>query len=442
MNKNYFNGYKINAPQRHQIEFKFTCLEDLVPENHPARSIWEFVQEMDTTRCYDDIKTFIGKQGRSTTSPEVLLTLWMYSLMQGNGSGRKLSELCKNHNVYKWIAGGAPINRDMLNDFRSHDPFKFEDLLVSCLSVMLKHEVISDEDFAQDGTKVKANAGLNSFRKEKSLKQLETELRAYIKQLLKEVDSSENFYDKRQKENKLRHTVEKQKRVKSALEALRRAQEEKIHNKEKNRKKYTEAEIENVKASTTDSDARKMKMGDQGFRLAYNVQFATGMDSRVIYGVDVVNTSDPGTSPQMIGKVTSLLRKLNMRIIKYWFADSAYSSKDDVETVQELFPEIVYFAPPKVHKKVNPRKHLKKDSLAVKAWRDLIDDVVVKEKYKKRCSTAEFSNAQTKNHGFIKFMVRGLAKVKGSAIMQAIAFNIQRFFNLKKAKNSLDAVTV
>src|SRR6476620_587861 len=143
--------YKIIAPQREQIEMQFASLDMLIANNHPVRAVWGFVNEMDTRACFDKIKSLSGRDGRPTTSPKILLTLWIYSLMEGNGSARRLADLCKNHNVYKWIAGGAPINRTMLAEFRSQDPFKFEELLVSCLAVMLKHGVIKDEDFEQDG---------------------------------------------------------------------------------------------------------------------------------------------------------------------------------------------------------------------------------------------------------------------------------------------------
>lgn len=423
--------YKTRGPVRNQLEMQFSCLDMLIPEDHPVRNIWDFIQEMDTRSCFDKIKSFIGCQGRSTTNPNILLTLWIYSLMDGNASARKLEELCKNHNVYKWIAGGAPINRTMLADFRSHDLFKFEDLLVSCLAVMLKHGVIKDEDFAQDGTRVKANAGFNSFRREDSLEKLEAELKTYIKQLEEEAKASESNYERRQKERKQQYAIEKRERVQKALDELKSAREVRVENAQKNHEKLEKEDLNNVRASVTEPEVRKMKMGDGGFRLAYNVQFATGLDSRVIYGVDVVNTLDPGTAPWMIGKVNSLLQRLKMRTIRYWFGDSAYSSKEDVETVAELYPEVTYYGPPKVRKGIDPKKYVKNDSESVKRWRDLIGNEKIEELYKKRCSTAEFSNAQTKNHGFKEFLVRGHEKVKGATILQAIAHNIQRFLALK-----------
>src|SRR5580692_12373354 len=93
--------YKVLCPNRIQIEFQMTCLDDLIPEDHRARAIWEFAEKMEIDACYDEILTYRGDVGRSTTAPKVLLCLWIYSIMDGNISARKLEELCKYHNVYK-----------------------------------------------------------------------------------------------------------------------------------------------------------------------------------------------------------------------------------------------------------------------------------------------------------------------------------------------------
>lgn len=180
-------------------------------------------------------------------------------------------------------------------------------------------------------------------------------------------------------------------------------------------------------------------MGDGGFRLAYNVQFATGLDSRVIFGVDVVNSLDPGTAPRLMAQVHSRLTKLNMLAPKNWIGDGAYSGKDDLNAAAELFPNCRYYAPPQGCDAEKAKKHRKKDSEAIKKWRDMIDTPETKEIYKKRCSTAEFSNAQVKNFGFREFLVRGIIKAKGMALLHAFAQNVSRYFDLYCKKQ--DSVT-
>ena len=101
--------------------------------------------------------------------------------------------------------------------------------------------------------------------------------------------------------------MERQQRVAQALEQLARVEEQK--NKKAVAKKEHESDEQYKKrseprASSTDSQARVMKMADGGFRPAYNVQFATSTDSQVIVGVDVNNIgSDLGQLSPMLDQV-------------------------------------------------------------------------------------------------------------------------------------------
>jgi len=420
------SNYKLKTPCRNQIEMQFKSLDDLLASDHKARDIWEFVQSMDCSPCFEVLKTFYGGDGRPATSPQVLLALWIYSILDGNISARKLAELCKNHNAYKWIAGGIPINRTTLSEFRSLNPLLFEDLLTNCLAVMLKAGLINDTDFAQDGTRIKANAGFNSYHREEKLEKIREEVKRYIKQLKLE----EDIYDKQEHAKKERIAKDRLRRVEEALKILEKERSLKEENGTRYREPPSEEDLKEVRASTTDPIARKMKMGDGGFRLAYNVQLATGIDSRVVYGADVTTTLDPGTSPKMMVLVHNRLRKLKMDNAKNWIGDSAYSGKGDVEVAAEQYPNCRYYAPPKARKGIDPKKHLKTDSEAVKKWRDLIDTIEVNELYKRRCSTAEFSNAQMKNRGLGELFVRGLEKVKSNILLNVIAQSMSRYFDL------------
>jgi transposase len=441
MNNNadfHTSNIKLIGPCRNQMEMQFDCLDMLLPPEHLARSVWEFVEAMDTRPCFSYVNTFFGYKGRSTTSPNILLAIWLYSILDGNCSARKLDILCKNHNAYKWIAGGAPINRTMLADFRSKDPMKFEDLLTSCLAVMLQAGLIKDEDFSQDGTRVKANAGFNSFHRGESLEQLKEEITLYITEIRRE--DTENGYEKREKEKKIRIRADRLKRVQEALDTLEKEKAIKKEKGKKNGHPPSEEDLKEMRASTTDPAVRKMKMGDGGYRLAYNVQFATGMDSRVIFGTDVVTTLDPGTAPRMMAKVHARLHKLRMAPPKNWVGDAAYSGQEDLNTITEIFPNCRYYAPAQVNKGIDPKRHRRTDSEAVKKWRNMLGTEESKKLYKNRCSTAEFSNAQVKNRGLRQFLVRGIEKVKGMTLLHAIAQNISRFFDLCKKNEATVSV--
>jgi transposase len=434
MNITSSNLYKLRNPCRNQVEMQMKSLDDLLPSAHKARAVWEFVEKMDLTSCFEEILSYKNLAGRPTTSPKVLLSLWLYSIIDGNTSARRIVDLCLYHDAYKWIAGGTEINRTMLSDFRSQNSEKFDDLLISCLAVMVKSEILSDDDFAQDGTRVKANAGFNSYRRQESLEALKDEMSNYIKKLEIENLKNPKAYDERSLAAKKRAALEKAERINQALANLEESKKKKIEAGKKTRQPPKEKELKETRASTTDPEARKMKMGDGGYRLAFNVQFATGTKSRVIFGTTVVNTLDPGTSPVMMQKVHSTLEKLGMPSAKGWNADAAYSSKGDVEAVASLFPNCNYYSPAKLKKNIDPKKNQKNDTEAIKNWRATLDSEEMKTSYKNRCSTAEYSNAQTKSQGMTEFLIRGIRKAKAMVNLHAISHNICRFWDLTSRK--------
>jgi transposase len=220
--------YKLLNPCRDQFEYREFCLDNILPPDHRARAVWEFVEKMNIDSCFNELLSYKNVAGRSTTSPKVLLCLWIYSIMDGNISARKLEELCLYHDAYKWIAGGTPINRTMLSNFRSKNSEKFEDLLTSCLAVMVLSDVISDQDLSQDGTRVKANAGVNSFRTKGTLENMKMQMSERLKQLELEQKKNPNAYDARTKVVQERAIRERSERINQALVNLEESKKKRL----------------------------------------------------------------------------------------------------------------------------------------------------------------------------------------------------------------------
>ena len=84
------------------------------------------------------------------------------------------------------------MNYDLLNTFRSENGELWERLLTDSVAVLLHQQLITLEEVAQDGMKVRAHAGSSSFRKGDTLDAALVEARAHVEQLKRdhEVDSS------------------------------------------------------------------------------------------------------------------------------------------------------------------------------------------------------------------------------------------------------------
>ena len=81
-----------------------------------------------------------------------------------------------------------------------------------------------------------------------------------------------------------------------------------------------------ARTSTTDPDARVMKLMDGGFRPAYNVQFATDVDGRAVVGVAVTNGGEQAALVPMLTQVQARTG----RTPQAWLADGGYVSIEGI----------------------------------------------------------------------------------------------------------------
>jgi len=210
---------------------------------------------------------------------------------------------------------------------------------------------------------------------------------------------------------------------------------------------------EDARASSTDAQATVMKMGDGGYRPAYNTQFATDCDSQVIIGVDVVNIgSDMGQLAPMVEQV----EKRCECTPDEWLVDGGYPKHGQLDAVSGK--TTVYAPVPDAKKTKNAKtdgddkadqtqsgktidKYAPKasDSDAVAEWRTRMataEELLAghpdeaKEIYKHRAAVAECANAQARNRGLVLLPVRGKKKVKCVALWFALAHNLMRMAKL------------
>ena len=70
---------RLKRPNREQMAFRPSNLEEMVPEDHPVRLIWSFVEELDLSPVYAQILAVEGGPGQSTIDPRLLMALWLCS---------------------------------------------------------------------------------------------------------------------------------------------------------------------------------------------------------------------------------------------------------------------------------------------------------------------------------------------------------------------------
>lgn len=402
----------------------FYSLDQLLADDHRARQVWAFVASLDLEPFYGDIEVTRHTPGRTAISPEVLVALWLLATLDGIGSARELARRCETDIPYLWMLGGVRVNYHTLSDFRVQHGERFERLLVDVVAALVDRGIVPLETIAQDGTRVRANAGSSSFRRKPTLEKLQEAAREHVERLKKEAENETDRLagDARRKAAAERAARERQERLDEALR-----QHEKLSQQREARKK---GDGETTRVSTTDPDARKMKMANGGYNPAYNVQFATDGDARIIVGVSITNAgTDGGELPPMLEKVRANYGKNPKKAL----VDSAYATKDGVTAAESTGTEVVSTVPRSEVLENNgkdPHAKQRGDTEEYAAFRARMADPEYQALYKMRPSIAEFPNADCRNRNLRQFRVRGLTKAFAVAVWHALAFNFTRMMNL------------
>jgi hypothetical protein len=312
------------------------------------------------------------------------------------------------------------IGYHTLTDFRSEHGAVFDDLITQVLALLMRQDLVDLSRVAQDGSRVRASAGAASFRREATLEALMQEARAHLEQVTRE--AADPALSARKAAAIKRGARERLERLQAAIEQVPQVAEV---------KKRSGAKDATVRVSSTDADARVMKMGDGGFRPAFNVQLATTTDAaRVVVGVDVTHRgSDQGESTPMLEQIERRTGRRPSELL----VDGGYAQHDAID--EAAGKQVTVLAPvPKPRKgdTRDPHAPREDDSKAVAAWRQRMGTDEAKEIYKQRAATAETVNADAKTHrGLDSFAVRGLGKALASASLFALTYDILRLIALR-----------
>jgi len=415
---------RVQRPERTQVEMQLLSLNQMLDKDHRARVVWQYVQSLDTTELYSNFVVGPNTKGRSGIDPEILLALWLMATIDSISSARELDRRCLTDIPYMWICGSVSVNYHTLSDFRSNNGEFLEKMLVDTVTAMMHAGQVTLETIGQDGMRVRDNAGSSSFRRQATLEQLHQEAEAHVKKLREEgADESQRVADTKRRDAAVKRAAEERAaRIRESLEQVKE-----LHEQREARKKGSG---EAARCSTTDPEARNMKMGDGGFRPAFNVQFATDGDARVIVAVEVTNSgSDRGQMDQMHRKVVDTYGKTPSNQL----VDSAFATKEDVTAVEQRGTKVistVHGAESMKRRGNDPYAPKRGDTPEYAAFRQRMSLPENQELYKSRPSIAEFPNAECRNRGCHRFLVRGLRKVKAVMLLYASTFNLLRMIQL------------
>ncbi len=395
---------RTREPVREQGVIRFEMPEDALPPDHTARLLWRVVETLDLAGFDRDARAFEGRQGRDRASTKMLLTLWLYAIAAGVGSAREIERRLRSDAAFQWIVGDQTVGRTRLAEFRVQHVEALQKVFTDVLGVLLQRGLASLNLVAQDGTRVRASASAPSFRRLASLEECREQAALHLKAVLAEADEADDVLGQRVREAKARDFAA---RVDAAIATIAELVEKGQGGKK-------------PRASTTDPEARVMKMADGGFRPAYNIQLATAGSPlggpRTIACVQVTNKgSDYGS----VGPMLEQIRERTGELPACLLADGGHSDFASIEAATAL--GVVPVISPRSEK--TPNNH--KESEVVTAWRERMTQPASKRLLRARASLCELPNAHAKTRfAMASVLVRGLEKVTCIALLVALTSNL------------------
>jgi transposase len=407
---------RLETVVRTQVEFQQGSLDDLLSADHMARRVWGYVEGLDLSKLYGEVRTTVQSTGRPAIDPAILVSLWLYATLDGVGSARLLDRLCKSEAAYRWLCGGVGVNYHTLADFRTASGPFLDALLSRSMAGLIASGVVDVQTVAVDGLRLRASAGSGSFRSAERLEELYTAARETVQQLRAEVEADPGSAERRTKARRKALAEDQLRRLEEARQA--QAEIEQRHREEAREQRRKEPRRRKPpRASTTDPQARVMKMADGGYRPAFNVQIKTAVKGAHIIGVSVTNCS---SDRSLLGPAVDEIKQRYGVEPERVLADGGFDGKNGIEQIHARGIEV--FCPLPKNSKGDQTTPRRGDGPGVLAWRQRMASAAGQATYKRRFPT-ERPHADMRNRGLQRLLVRGIDKAKAVVLWYVHAFN-------------------
>jgi transposase len=402
---------RTREPERNQVAIRFEAPEDVLPADHRARVLWHLLGQLDLSPLLAEAKSVEGRQGRDVLSVRMLLTLWLYAISEGIGSGREIERRLKTDPAFQWIVGDQSVGRTKLNEFRVSHRVALDKIFTDVLAVLLHEMQLLSLDGARGPamrTRVRRQRlalRLVSSRRIAGWRVASRRSSICARCWPRPVRYEADLRARKAREAKAREHAE---RVEAAIAAVKQ-----LDNGRRDSK---------PRASTTDPEARVMKMPDGGFRPAFNVQLATAGSPeggpRTIVGARVTNVgSDMGSVKPMLDDIAQRTGRLPETLL----ADANHASFEDIKDAAARGVEALVSVP----KRSKNAKAQAERAPEIEAWLKRMETDEAKEKFRARASLCELTNAHAKSRFALStLLVRGIEKVTCVVLLTALVSNL------------------
>lgn len=342
----------IDEKSREQLNLFEEKLDDVISEDNPARFIDAYVEKLDLTKL--GFKTTGEKDtGRPAYRPATMLKIYIYGYFNRIRSSRRLEAECVRNVEMMWITGRVTPDFKTIADFRRDNRKGLKNIFKEFLRLCHKLELVSLKYVAIDGTKKRAQNGLNNIYKREEIERIEKQINEKIDKYLEELDKSDN-----EEENEYEYLS---RNLPKRISKLRKSKE-----KVEVIKKIFEDNPELEEFFANDPDSRFMKDNNR-VDAGYNCQTAVDEKNGLVVANDVVNESnDLHQLNNMIDRVRELKEDLEEEIKTIAAADAGYFGEEEIIKAASLKDFDVYVSHPR--DAVKKKKSRKEDGIPAKGY--------------------------------------------------------------------------
>jgi len=318
---------KFRRVDRRQSMMLTMDVEALIGPDHKARAIWELAGRMDLTRFTASVKTREGEAGRQAWPPRLLVSVWVYAYSEGIGSAREIQRQMEWEPGLRWLGGLQVVNHHTLSDFRVEHRAALDELFAQLLGLLERAGCLSLERVMHDGTKIRSQAGVDTFRRERTVKEHVERARAVVAGMGDpRQDAGAEAGRSRKEAARQRAARERLERVERALEELQQLQ------------RRSEKDKQEVRVSVIEPEARMMKHGDNAIAPSYNAQISTDAREKIIVGVQLSQcSSDAQCLAPALAEVERNLHRRPAQVV----VDGGFTNRDNIVLCAGLQTDLV-----------------------------------------------------------------------------------------------------
>jgi transposase len=405
-----------------------------LPADHPVRLFNEMVeQELDVSQ-FGGNSASVGRHGRPSYDPIMLLKIVAYGYMGGLNSSREIEQACIERIDFRFLTSGLTPSFSTITKFRAEHSEALASLFSQSVSMAVEDELVAMKDVAFDGTKILANASKHKAMSYERMNEKVPALHTEIERL---------------KVERLTATARRREEIDHDLEFKRvrmsNLQEHKFALEDERIQETGEPPKEKDQRNFTDPESRIMKKG-VGFEQCYNAQAAVDRQSQVILAAYVTQAgNDKQQLEPLVARTVQHVGVLPDRGL----ADAGYFSEAVTQTLKQQYGSTEWLISPGrlAHGSapaVPPRGRIPRDISIADLMRRKLRTKAGKAAYAQRKAIVEPAFGQIKEASleFRRFSFRGLTKVQSEWLLVCAAHNLLKIVRHRQSEQRFRMIGV